>query len=156
MKIRLLLATLLCALAAAPGIQAQEPKAAPAGEKEPKTALEEQMEKMNVAFRKLRGGAVADATKNEASLAAVADIKSAATAALKLEPKTKAEKPAADQAKYVSDYQAKMKEFIGELDKLTAALKAGNNEEAAKLYAAIGDLQKADHKEFRKPPAKKN
>lgn len=150
MKIRILLATLLCALAAAPGIQAQEPKAAPAAEKEPKTALEEQMEKMNVAFRKLRGGAVADATKNEASLAAVADLKAAATAALKLEPKTKAEKPAADQAKFVSDYQAKMKEFIGELDKLTAALKAGNNEEAAKLYAAIGDLQKADHKEFRK------
>jgi soluble cytochrome b562 len=152
MKIRILLATLLCALAAAPGIQAQEPKAMPAAgkEKEPSTPLEEQMGKMNDAFKKLRGGAVADATKNEASLAAVADIKAAATAALKLEPKTKAEKPAADQAKFVSDYQAKMKEFIGEVDKLAAALKAGNNEEATKIFATIGDLQKADHKEFRK------
>lgn len=150
MKIRILLATLLCALAAAPGLQAQEPKAASADAKEPKTPLEEQMEKMNAAFRKLRGGAVADATKNEASIAAVADLKAAATEALKLEPKTKAEKPAADQAKFVSDYQAKMKEFIGEVDKLAAALRAGNNEEAAKIYATLGDLQKADHKEFRK------
>ena len=108
------------------------------------------MEKMQAAFRKLGRGAVADATKNEASLAAIADLKTAATEAMKFEPKTAADKPAAERPAYVAQYQTKMKEFIAELDKLTALLKAGNNEEAAKLYAAIGDLQKQDHKEFRK------
>ena len=44
---------------------------------------------------------------------------------------------------------------LAELNVLEAALKAGNNEEAAKAVEELGKLQKSDHKEFRRPPAKK-
>ena len=50
-----------------------------------------------------------------------------AQAALKLEPAMKADKPAADQKKFMADYQADMKKFIGLVEKTEAALKAGNN-----------------------------
>lgn len=153
MKNRILLATLLAAVAIVPAINAQETKAAPAAEKakEPQTPLGEQMDKMNAALRKIRSG-VNDATKNDATIVAVGEMRTAAQAAMKLEPKNKAEKP--DAAKYVSEYQARMKEFLAELDKLEASLKAGNNTEAAATFAKIGDMQKASHKEFRAPAKK--
>ncbi|MEO7414974.1 MAG: hypothetical protein ABIZ81_16655, partial [Opitutaceae bacterium] len=77
MKIRILVSTLLFAVAAASSIQAAD---------EPKTPIEDQMEKMKGGFSKLGKGAVADATKNEASIAAVAQIKAAATEAMKFKP----------------------------------------------------------------------
>jgi soluble cytochrome b562 len=147
MKIRILFSTLVFALATASSLQAAD---------EPKTPLEEQMTKLQDASRKLgRGGAnLADATKNEASLAAVAEMKAAATEALKLKPKTVAAKPAADQGKSFTDYQEGMKKLIAELDKLSAALKAGKNDEAAKAFTAVTAIQKEGHKEFRAQPKK--
>lgn len=44
-----------------------------------------------------------------------------------------------------------MDEYLGTVDKLADALKAGNNDEAARLVAELGKIQKADHKEFRRP-----
>jgi len=63
--------------------------------------------------------------------------------------------PAGEQAKFVANYQAKMKDFIANADKLEAALKAGDNAAAAKLCDALNDDQKAGHKEFRPPQKKK-
>ena len=67
----------------------------------------------------------------------------------------KAEKPAAEQAKFVADYQAEMKKTIELLGKVEMALKANNNAEAEKLLAAVGDAQKAGHKQFKKADKKK-
>ncbi len=144
MKIRLLLATLACALATVPAINAAEPE----------TELGGKMDKMSGAFRALRRQ-IADATKNTDSLAKLATIKENAQASLKLDPAWKADKPAADQAKFVTDYQADMKKFIELVGKVEAALKAGNNTEAEKLVGEMGSAQKAGHKQFKKPEEKK-
>jgi hypothetical protein len=149
MKNRLLLLTAAFALAFSPIVQAQEKKS-----EEPETELGAKMEKMGGAFRALRRQ-IADPSKNQDSLAKIATIKQNAQAGLKLEPAKKAEIPAAQQAKFVADYQAKMKEFIALTEKVEAALKANNNEEAQKLLGAMGDAQKAGHKEFKKDDKKK-
>ncbi len=120
---------------------------------EPDTELGKKMEDINGAWRKLRAQA-GDATKNEDSLKQVAIIKAGMADASKLEPARKADVPPADQAKFVADYQAKMKEFMGEVDKLEALLKAGKNEEAVAQVKALGDMQKQDHKAFKKEKKK--
>ena len=155
MKVRCLLLLALFGIGLGPILKAEEaPKAPPAAEdKEPETELGKKMAKMNGAWRKVRRQ-VADATKNESTLEQLAIVRASATDALALEPERKADVPAAEQAKFVADYQTKMKEFIADLDTLAATLKAGNNEEAAKVIEAIGKTQKADHKEFRRPPKK--
>ena len=43
-----------------------------------------------------------------------------------------------------------MKQFIGNIDKLEAALKAGKNAEAAELLKALKHDQEEGHKQFRK------
>ncbi len=144
MKIRLILATLACALATVPAINAADAE----------TELGGKMDKMSGAFRALRRQ-ITDASKNADSLAKLATIKENAQAALKLDPAMKADKPAAEQAKFVADYQAEMKKTIELLGKVEAALKANNNAEAEKLLGAVGDAQKAGHKQFKKPDNKK-
>ena len=113
MKIRLLLFTLVCGLVAAPMIQAQErPR-----QKEPATELEDHMEKIGGAFRALNRQ-IGDASKNEDSLKRIATIRENAEASLKLDPAKKADIPADRQAKFVADYQAKMKAFIADVNKV--------------------------------------
>ncbi len=144
MKIRSLLLTLVCALAVGSGAYAADTE----------TELAGKMDKMGSAFRALRRQA-ADATKNADSLAKIATIKENAIASMKLEPAMKADKPAAEQKKFVADYQAKMKEFVALTEKVEAAFKANNNEEAVKLLGTMADAQKAGHKEFQKKKDKK-
>jgi uncharacterized protein YukE len=145
MKIRILLLTLICAMATVPGVRAADGKAK-GGDKEEETELGNQMDKMGGAFRKLKRQ-VADASKNEDSLKLVATIKAASAESVKLTPAWKPEQK--------EKYQAKMKEFNGSVAKLEAALKAGKNDEAAKICEELGAAQKEGHKEFKKPDAKK-
>ena len=148
MKIRLLLLTLACGLVAAPIIRAEDGPP-PRREKEPQTELGEHMEKISGAYRALRRQ-VADPTKNEDSLKRVAVIRENAEAALKLEPALTKDKPADQQAQFVEDFHAKMKDFLGDVDKLDAAFKSGNNEEAAKLLQVLNQDQKDGHQKFQK------
>jgi cytochrome c556 len=150
MKIRVLLCTLTLALAVSPGLRAQG-----GDDKEPQTELGGKMEKIGGAFRKLRN-LVKDPTKSADALAQVAIIKENATAAAKLEPKLKETKPAADQAKFVADFQAKMKDFLADVGKLEDALKAGDNAAAQKLVDTLFSDEKDGHKAFRPPPKKQN
>jgi soluble cytochrome b562 len=155
MKVRFLLLPLLLSFATGPLLLAQDPpKAAPAdADKEPDTELGKKMAKMNSAWRKVRRQ-VSDATKNEDTLKQLAIVRANANDALKEEPEKKADLPAAEQAKFVADFQSKMKEFIAQLDNVDVALKAGKNDDAAKIVEELGKTQKADHKEFRRPPKK--
>jgi soluble cytochrome b562 len=143
MKIRILLCLLTLGLAVVPGLRAQDAK------KDDQTELGAKMEKISGAFRKLRG-ALADATKNDDSLAQVAIIKENATAALKLKPAKLADIPDADQAKFIADYQAEMNKLLDSVNQLEAALKAGKNDDAQKIYQQMGQIQKEGHTEFRK------
>jgi len=150
MKIRLSLVTLICALVALPSVHAQDGQAK---KKAPETELGRHMEKMNDAMRTLKAQ-VADSTKNAASLALVATIKENATASLKLEPAKKAEVPAADQAKFVAGYKEQLQKAIDLVGKLEAALKAGNNADAAKLLDDVAAAQKSGHKEYKQQKKK--
>jgi hypothetical protein len=141
-----LLTTLLILTAGPVAFAADEAPAAKA--KPPETELTKQMEKLNGAFRKLRRQA-ADATKNEDSLVQVAILREYSEASVKLEPFKATEVPAADRAKLVEGYQAKMKEFQAGVAKLEAAFKAGQNEEAAKIVQDLGALQKEGHKDYK-------
>ena len=145
MKIRLSLIAVVCALAVGTGIRAAD---------EPETELGTKMEKVGGAFRALRRQ-ISDSSKNADSLARLATIKENLTAGLKLEPAKKAEVPAAGQKKFVDDYRADLKTFIGLVEKVEAALKAGNNDEAAKLVTQMGDDQKKAHKLYKKDDKKK-
>src|SRR4051812_31662234 len=129
MKLRLSLLTALIALGFILGVRAAD---------EPDTELGKKMEKVSGAFRGLRRQ-ITDASKNADSLAKVATMKENLQAGLKLEPAKAADLPAGDQKKFVADYQADMKKMLALIDKLEAALKANNNDEASKLVSQISD-----------------
>lgn len=116
--------------------------------KEP-TPLEEQMDRMSSAFRKLRRQA-GEAAKNEASLELVATMRAAAKQAQQLIPAKAQEVPEASRAKFVAGYQEQMMQFIATLDTLEKALKAGDNAGALKLVSELGAMQKSGHKEYKK------
>jgi soluble cytochrome b562 len=146
MKNRLLLLTTICALAFAPATYAQ-------GKDEPETELGSKMDKIGSAWR-ITKRQLSDPAKNPDTLAKLATIKENMEASLKLEPDLKKAKPAAEQAKFVADYRAKLKEEIVKIDEITALVKAGKNEEAAKLVAVVDQDQKDAHKQFKKAKKK--
>jgi soluble cytochrome b562 len=143
-----LLAVLTVIFAGSVAFAADAAPAAPAKEKKEDTELTKKMDKMNAAYRKLKKQA-ADATKNAESLQLVATMREYATAGSKLEPLKLTEIPEADRAKMLEGYKAKMKDFLAGIDKLEAALKAGQNDEAVKLVQALGAMQKEGHKEYK-------
>lgn len=164
MKIRVIIASLACLAAASVGLQAQAPKATeptkaadtakgPDTAKEPETELGKHMDKMGAAYRRLNRQ-IEDATKNADSLTLIATIKTNAEAAMKLDPVKKGDLPADAQAKFVTDYKAKMKAFLVNVGKLEAAVKAGNNAEAKTLMATLKQDQKEGHTEFQKKKKK--
>jgi soluble cytochrome b562 len=150
MKIRLLFLTFAFALSSLPAIRAENAAPKPAKKE---TELDLVMEKMNQAYRKVRQQ-VSDPSKNAETLAQVAIMKAAAEEAVKMEPAKKADLPAGDQAKFVADYQARMKDTIAQFTKLEEALKAGNNEEAAKIFGVVRDAQKKGHADFKRQEKK--
>jgi soluble cytochrome b562 len=115
---------------------------------EPKTPLAKKMVAINTAF-KVVGRQIEDASKNASTLEQLAIIETNAKAALTLEPEKKGQMPAAAQAKFVTDYQAEMKEFVAIVAKLRTTLKAGNNAEATALVDSLKAQQRDAHKEFR-------
>ena len=136
--------------AAAPDAAPAAPAVAPAAPEDKDTDLEVQMKRMNKAFKKLKRQ-VADPTQNAASLDLVATMDDATKIAMDLTPK-KADDVAPDQkAKFIEDYKAGMKGMQDELAKLSEALTAGKNDDAVKIVADMFDLEKKDHKDFRKP-----
>ncbi len=154
MKLRLLTISLISALIALPVLRAQDDAGKKKERKEPQTELGQQMEKISDAYRKL-GKQINDASKNADSLQLVATIKSTAEGALKFEPIKKKDLPAADQDKFVADFRAKLKEFIGLTGKLEAALQANDNATAAKLVEEMKNARNDDHKAFEKQKEKK-
>ena len=119
-----------------------------AQDREEKTPLGKKMSAMNTAFKAI-GRQIEDPSKNASTLAQLDIIETNAKAALTLEPEKKAKVPAAEQAKFVADYQAGMKEFLVTVEKLRAAVKAGKNAEALAIIDAMKDQQRDGHKEYR-------
>jgi len=118
------------------------------GQDAEKTPLGKKMSAINTAFKAV-GRQIEDPTKNASSLEQLAVIETNAKAALTLEPEKKGQIPAAEQAKFLADYQAGIKQFLVTVDKMRTALKAGKNAEAVTILDAMKDQQRDSHKEFR-------
>lgn len=112
------------------------------------------MEKISSAWR-ITKRKISNPAENADTLAKLAIVKENMVASAKLEPDLKKTKPAAEQAKFVADYQAKMKEEIKKIDEIIALVKAGKNDEAAKLVSVVDQDQKDAHKKFKKDSKKK-
>ena len=148
MKNRFLFLTAAIALAFSPVVRAQDAK-----KDAPETELAGKMEKISSAWRVAKRQ-LPDSSKNADTLAKLATVKEHMEASVKLEPDLKKEKPAAEQAKFVADYQASMKAEIKKIDEMIALVKAGKNDEAAKLAGVIDQDQKDAHKQFKKQKKK--
>jgi soluble cytochrome b562 len=142
MHLRLRQLGTLCVLTLALG------RTAFAQQDEEKTPLGKKMSAMNSAFKAV-GRQIDDPAKNASTLEQLAIVETNAKAALALEPEKKKQVPAAEQAKFVADYQAGMKQLLVTVDKLKAAVKAGKNTDALAIIDAMKDQQKEGHKEFR-------
>ena len=125
-----------------------------AAEESEETPLELKMEELNFAYRRL-GRQISDASRNANSLERVATMRENAVAAMKLEPKLMQEIPAGDRAKFLADFHAGIEDLVADIDKVAAALKAGNNAEAAELLKVLKEDQKQGHEHFRKDKKKK-
>lgn len=139
---------LLLALPAAPGLRAQ-PAHGHKGD-EPDTELGKLMHQVGKNWRSVRKQ-VENPADNASTLALVTEIHGLLEKALKLEPVRANDVPPADRAKFVEDFRAHLKEFIGLVDQLQAALKANDNATAADLVKKMGAAQREDHKAFRRP-----
>ena len=115
---------------------------------EPKTELGKKMSAMNTAFKAV-GRQIEDPTKNASTLEQIAIIEASAKAALALEPEKKGQIPAGDQAKFVADYKAGIKQMMATVDKLKAAVKAGKNTDALAIIDEMKGIQRDSHREFR-------
>ncbi|MEP6833690.1 MAG: cytochrome b562 [Gemmatimonas sp.] len=143
MKQRHIFAAVFCALAFASSANAQT-------DDKPTTPLGEQMKLINAAYRALNP--LITAGNADSAIAKVAIIHKAAEQALTFEPVKKADVPAAEQEKFVSDFRTTLKSFIGDVEKLDAALKAGKMDDAKTLVAGLRMDQMDAHKQFRKTP----
>jgi len=158
MKIRattlvLLAFPLLCPLAALAQGQAAPPAApaaAAAPGEEKKTELEQRMDRISKAVRKLRKQ-VADPAQNEASLVLIASIQDAAKEALQFNPAKADDLPEAQRPKFDEDFRAGINQLLDKFSALKDAIAAGKNGDAAKILADILDFEKKEHKEFRRP-----
>lgn len=146
MKFRLVFCIAGLACVAGAGLFAAEHKPAP----EEITELGEQMDRMSGAFRKLRRQA-GDAAMNAASLELLAVMRQTAETAQTLIPAKAADLPESARARFTKAYQAQMDKLLAALTKTEAAFKAGDNAAAVKLVGELADLQKASHREYRKP-----
>lgn len=149
-----LAATPLLRSADAPSTSEAAPGPAPAQtspkKNHPSTELEDRMDEMGNAFKKLRRQ-VSDPTKNASSLELVAKLRAGSEKAIKLTPAKAADLPEADRPKFIADFREGIKHLQGSIGKLEDALKANQNEEAAKILKELGAEQKEGHKKFMRP-----
>jgi soluble cytochrome b562 len=159
MKIRSTLALLIAlpivspilSAADAPASPPSPAKAASAGkDDDQKTELETRMDRIGKAFRKLKKQ-VADPAQNASSLQLLATMQDAAKEAVDFTPAKAADLPEDQRPKFVEDFKAGIKGMLDEFSKLADALTAGKNEDAVKIVSDIDELEKKDHKEFKKP-----
>jgi acyl-CoA reductase-like NAD-dependent aldehyde dehydrogenase len=94
---------------------------------------------------------VADPAQNESSLELLATMEDAANEAIGFTPEKAEDIPVDQRAKFVEDFKAGVRAMQDEFAKLRAALTAGKNDDAVRIVAEMVDLEKKDHKEFRRP-----
>ena len=119
------------------------------------TPMDKAWEKLEKAFNKLRDGLKdpKDADK-EAYQKLGAIIKAETTEAMKFEPKMLKNVPEADRETFLANFRKDMETFDGQVDKLNAALDAGQWEEAQKVIQVLTQAKKDGHKAYRQKEKK--
>ena len=112
------------------------------------TPLTKEMEKLSKALKAVNRN-LTDAAQKDANIAKIADAKSAIAAALKYEPATTKDVPAADKAKYLADFKASMEDVGKNLDALKAAIEGGKADDAKALIDKLNGQKKDGHKKFK-------
>lgn len=129
-----------------PAATATEPAA-----KHDTTELEDRMEEMSSAFKRLRRQ-ITDSSKNAQSLEQVAKLRASAEKAVNLTPAKAGDLSSESaRAKLKADYEEEMKHLLSELTRLETALKANDNTEAEKILREINNVQREAHKQYKKP-----
>jgi chaperonin cofactor prefoldin len=114
------------------------------------TELENKMEDMAAAFKKLRRQ-VADPAQNAASIELVQKVIAGAKASVGLTPAKFSDLPEAERPKAAAEYKKQMEQLIHALQQLETTLKENKNAEAEELVKKINGMQKQGHKEFKRP-----
>lgn len=114
------------------------------------TPMDKAWEKLEKAFNKLRDGLKDPKdTDKETYQKLGAIIKTETTAAMKFEPKMLKNVPEAERETFLANFRKDMATFDGEVDKLNAALDAGQWAEAQKAVQVLGQAKKDGHKAYR-------
>ena len=106
------------------------------------------MEKLSKALKAVNRN-LTDAAQKDANLAKIADAKAACAAAVKFDPAKTKEVPAADKAKFVTEFKASMEEVGKNLDALKAAIAGGKMDDAKALMEKLNGQKKDGHKKFK-------
>jgi hypothetical protein len=132
---------------------ADEPKKA-TEEKVTKSELNNQMEDMDDAMKKLRR-MIRKAEQNPASLKLLQEIQTKAVACKEMIPTRAAKVSEADRPKFVLAYRKEMAAVIIDLLQMEQALLDGDNAKAQEIYKAIGEREDKDHDQFMQKDEKK-
>lgn len=112
------------------------------------TPLGKEMEKIGKALKAV-GRAAKEGKVTKDLAAKVDEAKAAAQEALKFEPAKTKEVPAAEKAKFLTDYKASVEVMIKGLDELKVAVTAEKADEVAKLLEKLNEGKKEGHKKFK-------
>jgi hypothetical protein len=110
--------------------------------------LEREMENMGRAFRRLQS-TVKDKSQNAATLEAIQAFEAAAVASKSAVPPMVARMPEDQRQPQLAKYRQMMVNLLIEAVNLEDQILAGDNAKAAEHLAAMDDLQKRGHADFR-------
>jgi hypothetical protein len=130
------------------GPQQQPPPARPASRPARPENLHRNMEAMERAFKKLQSQ-VKERSQNESSLALVTQLQQYTLAAKSQVPDPVAKLSGEERAKQLAEFRMMMVGVLREELELEHHLLNNDNTKAAESLAALGQLQKDGHKEFR-------
>ena len=125
-----------------------------AEEKVKKSELNDRMEDMDDAFKKLKR-TVRKADQNEESLKLINELQAKAVECKAMIP-TKAQKvPEADRARFVSAYRREMAALLMDFCQMEQAILDGDNAKAVDIWKATMERQDKDHDQFMQKDEKK-
>ncbi len=111
------------------------------------TPLSKQMEAMSKNFRQL-GRQVSTDSKRDSSLQLIQAIQKNAETAKTLIPAKAKTVPAAEQAKFIEAYKKDIDVLLGQIAKLTDAIRAGKTDDANKILVGFRAIKTEGHEEF--------
>ena len=109
--------------------------------------LGQSMKTIAMGFRALRKQ-INDPAKKDDSLKLVAKMKDAVKKSETYEPPSAADLPAAEKPAFIADYKKQLEGVAATLDKLSAAISAGDTAAAGKLLGEINQEKRDGHSKF--------